>query len=253
MKNRIGSAIVERVLRAHESGEPFRVIVCIPAVPAFAGDLHADDSLGTRAIMKYQWASICRGEHSIIGAIKKAGVPDPSVYIRFYNLRNYDRLNVNATMSNVEEASNVNYEDARKDHDDIVGAGYDGSGEGTAASAGQANQKYDDYQQAGSKVKDSQVDTVSGCYMDKGSSIMDIPWVGSEEDEMNAFVSEELYIHSKVLISDDRVVICGSANLNDRSQLGYRDSEMAVVIEDSATIDSVMAGHPVGNNDQTAN
>jgi len=137
VKNRIGSAIVERVLRAHESGEPFRVIVCIPAVPAFAGDLHADDSLGTRAIMKYQWASICRGEHSIIGAIKKAGVPDPSVYIRFYNLRNYDRLNVNATMSNVEEASNVNYEDARKDHDDIVGAGYDGSGEGTAASAGQ--------------------------------------------------------------------------------------------------------------------
>jgi phospholipase D1/2 len=30
----------------------------------------------------------------------------------------------------------------------------------------------------------------------------------------------------------DRVVICGSANLNDRSQQGDRDSEVAVVIED---------------------
>lgn len=30
----------------------------------------------------------------------------------------------------------------------------------------------------------------------------------------------------------DRIVICGSANLNDRSQQGDRDSEVAVVIED---------------------
>jgi len=30
----------------------------------------------------------------------------------------------------------------------------------------------------------------------------------------------------------DRIVICGSANLNDRSQQGDRDSEIAVVIQD---------------------
>jgi phospholipase D1/2 len=39
-------------------------------------------------------------------------------------------------------------------------------------------------------------------------------------------------------------VICGSANLNDRSQLGYHDSEIAVVIEDPTTVDSVMNGQP---------
>jgi len=39
-------------------------------------------------------------------------------------------------------------------------------------------------------------------------------------------------------------VICGSANLNDRSQLGDHDSEIAVVIEDHNIIDSRMAGVP---------
>jgi phospholipase D1/2 len=39
-------------------------------------------------------------------------------------------------------------------------------------------------------------------------------------------------------------VICGSANLNDRSQLGDHDSEIAVVIEDRTPCDSVMNGQP---------
>jgi phospholipase D1/2 len=192
--------------------------------------------------MEYQYSSICRGEHSIMGAIKKAGVPDPAQYIRFFNLRNYDRINANATMVSIEQESGVQYADARKEHDDIVGAGYDGDGEGTGATWGQRNQKLEDYKAAGSKRDDTTNDTISGCYMADGQPISSIPWDGSEEDEINAFVSEELYIHSKILIADDRIVICGSANMNDRSQLGTHDSEIAVVIEDSDTVDSVMGG-----------
>ncbi|BES97997.1 Phospholipase D Active site motif [Nesidiocoris tenuis] len=45
-------------------------------------------------------------------------------------------------------------------------------------------------------------------------------------------ITELIYVHSKLLIVDDRLVICGSANINDRSLLGKRDSEIAVVIED---------------------
>jgi phospholipase D1/2 len=48
----------------------------------------------------------------------------------------------------------------------------------------------------------------------------------------------------QLLIADDRIVICGSANLNDRSQLGDHDSEIAVVIEDRHLIDSTMNGQP---------
>lgn len=46
------------------------------------------------------------------------------------------------------------------------------------------------------------------------------------------------------MIADDRVVICGSANLNDRSQLGDHDSEIAIVIEDTTPVQSTMNGQP---------
>ena len=37
-------------------------------------------------------------------------------------------------------------------------------------------------------------------------------------------VTEIIYIHSKLMIVDDSKVILGSANINDRSLLGDRDS-----------------------------
>ncbi|KAJ8032443.1 Phospholipase D1 [Holothuria leucospilota] len=55
-------------------------------------------------------------------------------------------------------------------------------------------------------------------------------------------VSELVYIHSKLLIADDNTVIIGSANINDRSLLGSRDSEIAVLVQDTETVDSVMNG-----------
>lgn len=45
-------------------------------------------------------------------------------------------------------------------------------------------------------------------------------------------VTEMVYVHSKVMIVDDHLVLLGSANINDRSMLGSRDSELAVFIED---------------------
>ncbi|KAL4917434.1 hypothetical protein BDW62DRAFT_201866 [Aspergillus aurantiobrunneus] len=66
-----------------------------------------------------------------------------------------------------------------------------------------------------------------------GKHIRNVPWAGGNSvPEIDAFVSEELYVHSKLLITDDRVVVCGSVNLNDRSFKGSRDSELAVVFED---------------------
>ncbi|MBN3298531.1 PLD1 Phospholipase, partial [Amia calva] len=57
-------------------------------------------------------------------------------------------------------------------------------------------------------------------------------------------VTELIYIHSKMLIADDNTVIIGSANINDRSMLGKRDSEVAVIIEDTETVPSLMDGQP---------
>uniref|UniRef100_A0A8C6APZ3 Phospholipase n=1 Tax=Monodon monoceros TaxID=40151 RepID=A0A8C6APZ3_MONMO len=55
-------------------------------------------------------------------------------------------------------------------------------------------------------------------------------------------VTELVYVHSKLLIADDNAVIIGSANINDRSMLGKRDSEMAVIVQDTETVPSVMDG-----------
>ena len=39
-----------------------------------------------------------------------------------------------------------------------------------------------------------------------------------------------VYVHSKLLVADDSVAIVGSANINQRSLAGSRDTELAVVV-----------------------
>ena len=260
VRNKIGAAIVARILRAARAGEKFKMIVLIPAVPGFAGDLKDDASLGTRAIMEFQYNSINRGGHSIMECIAREGY-DPQNYISFYNLRNYDRINVSGSMREAEQRSGVDYETAREQCDDAVelpAEDVDGQ---------QADRrKYQRYQQTTTNMNRRQGlytgewDSVSECYMLGGKDIREVPWEAGDYPEIKAFVSEELYIHSKVMIrspctasqanlwqvciADDRIAIVGSANLNDRSQLGDHDSEIAIIIEDPNSIDSYMDGRP---------
>ena len=203
VRNKIGAAIVERILRAARAGEKYKVIVIMPAVPAFAGDLKDDASLGTRAIMEFQYNSINRGGYSIMEVIGNAGY-DPTEYIRFYNLRNYDRINVSSTMQDIEKRSGIDYEDARRDHDAAVQLPAQVGYQGSASSPGS---NYQQYQQAATSIPDQQRlgsgrwDSVSECYMLGGTDIRQVPWESGEFSEMDAFVSEELYVHSKVLLS----------------------------------------------------
>lgn len=53
----------------------------------------------------------------------------------------------------------------------------------------------------------------------------------------DVLTTEQVYIHAKVCIVDDRLAIIGSANINERSQRGDRDSEIAAVIRDTDMID----------------
>ena len=53
----------------------------------------------------------------------------------------------------------------------------------------------------------------------------------------NIFHNAQVYIHGKVCIVDDRLAIIGSANINERSQRGERDSELAAVITDTDLVD----------------
>jgi phospholipase D1/2 len=58
-------------------------------------------------------------------------------------------------------------------------------------------------------------------------------------------VTEQIYVHSKLLIADDRVAVLGSANINDRSQLGDRDFELAVIVRDDAPVSVKLDGEHV--------
>ena len=84
--------------------------------------------------------------------------------------------------------------------------GYD-YGSGTATSAYNPGQQYQQYQHAAQQVAATKPhsiasgrwDSVSECYMLGGEDLRNVPWdQPGELSEIDAFVSEELYIHSKV-------------------------------------------------------
>lgn len=54
--------------------------------------------------------------------------------------------------------------------------------------------------------------------------------------------TEIIYVHSKSMIIDDEITLVGSANINDRSLLGSRDSEVGVIIKDDYKVYSKMDG-----------
>jgi phospholipase D1/2 len=278
VKNKIGAAIVERIVRAARNGEKYKMIIVMPAVPAFAGDLKADDALGTRAIMEFQYNSINRGGYSIYESIAREGI-NPMEYIRFYNLRNYDRINSSGAMAKVEKASGVSYEDARKQYDDQTSGGFADDASGSRGLDSQEGQyqpyrppglqgdplttqqpftapaelpavgdqapyypppppgpppqqaahappqaayappqegygerpQYPDnnplgkYQEAAHEISGplstGRWDTVAECYMLNGEDIRNVPWEAGNVPEIEAFVTEELYIHSKVSLA----------------------------------------------------
>lgn len=155
VQNRIQSALVERIVRAHEAGENFHVMVITPLKPEFPGDWDSSDlnADALRAVTFWNQATIYHGEDSLFKKLEKENIPKDIAknYFSVYSLRKYDLIEGN-------------------------------------------------------------------------------------------FVTEIVYVHSKIMIVDDRVAIIGSANINDRSMLGERDSEVAVIIEDLDMLDGKMNG-----------
>ncbi|KAJ2747311.1 hypothetical protein GGI20_000646 [Coemansia sp. BCRC 34301] len=89
IKNRIAEALVDRVKRAHRRQEKFRVIVLMPLMPAFEGDVNAAGAATLKLVMHWQYQAICRGDHSIAAQLEKEGI-NMHDYIRFFGLRTYD-------------------------------------------------------------------------------------------------------------------------------------------------------------------
>lgn len=61
VKNEIMNAISKRVIQAINMKEDFRVIVLMPLIPGFAGELDDPEATLPRVIMHWQYKTICRG------------------------------------------------------------------------------------------------------------------------------------------------------------------------------------------------
>ncbi|CAG8466471.1 3479_t:CDS:10 [Scutellospora calospora] len=213
VKNRIGMSIVERIIKAHENGEKFRIIVIMPLLPGFEADLNSSDAGTIRMVMHWQYVSICRGGKSVLEKIKQAGI-DPENYISFFALRGYDKIKN-------KELDHLTPDDSIKDNQSEI-----------SEQSHQNDISTDSYSDEQTKS------TLRGIGGEPG-----MPAGMMHSDSKHVYVTEEVYVHSKLMIVDDKYVIIGSANLNDRSQLGSRDSEIAIVVEDKQTIKSRMNGH----------
>uniref|UniRef100_A0A672S291 phospholipase D n=1 Tax=Sinocyclocheilus grahami TaxID=75366 RepID=A0A672S291_SINGR len=149
--NKIGDAIIERIIRAHKEKKPFRVYVVTPLLPGFEGDISTGGGNALQAVMHFNYRLL----HPI------------------YVIFNEENVVV---------------------------------------------------------LDDQWMNYISICGLRTHAELE------------GRLVTELIYVHSKLLIADDNTVIIGSANINDRSMLGKRDSEVAVIFEDSETTPSVMDG-----------
>uniref|UniRef100_A0A665WJ46 Phospholipase n=1 Tax=Echeneis naucrates TaxID=173247 RepID=A0A665WJ46_ECHNA len=160
--NKIGDAIIERIIRAHKEGKKYRVYVVTPLLPGFEGDITTGGGNAIQAVMHFNYRTMIRGEHSIISQLKKESKSKNKQFL----------MPVDEHWMNYISFAGL------RTHCELEGR----------------------------------------------------------------LVTELIYVHSKMLIADDNTVIIGSANINDRSMLGKRDSEVAVIIEDCEKVSSVMDG-----------
>ncbi|KAF8962898.1 phospholipase D/nuclease [Flammula alnicola] len=269
--NQIGAALVERIVRAGQEGKKFKVVVVIPEVPGFSGDIKSEGSIKT--IMAAQYRTINRGGSSIYEEVRKAGY-EPMDFLHFYHLRSYDRINApEGFIKQMEDNSGVQFHEAQvalsrqwvaedtltsqkeivvviPQEDSLVPADKPQTQSTVKVPIPEndeaAREVVARFESGAENLRsdDPVSDTVAQHMLADKTSLFDEQWLGTQEEELNAYVSELLYIHSKVMIVDDRRVIMGSANINDRSQKGDGDSEIALVIEDDDMINSTMDGQP---------
>lgn len=199
--------------------------------------------------MDYQYKSICRGPNSIYERIKAEGI-DPTRHIFIFNLRSYDRLNATPAMREQEEKSGVKYQEVqRATAEELMSSDLHGTHskeskfplkkkQSTTSMSSESDQETNqeerdavlkrkekfEEQREEVGLKDGEVpslDSIGKSAMLDQKKVSDEPWTGKQSKdapdlEKENFVQEELYIHAKLLIVDDKTVVCGSSNINDR-------------------------------------
>jgi len=219
--NVIGEAIAERCLLAGRNGAKFKVMIVIPAIPGFAGDLKA--SGGTLAII----ATTIKSIEAIFKRIRDGGF-QPEDYIGLYNLRSYDRLPDPEVIRKQEQASGYTHDQVqaalgrvymgdnatKRENDknpyieihDATTSGEnlaDGEGKKTAPkdvqkipipqTVAEARSIIEAFERAYPADVVLTPDSVAGCAT-ASRSLKDVPWTGTPQDEAKCWITEEKYV-----------------------------------------------------------
>ena len=93
--NQISEALIQRIKQAEEKKEKFRVIIILPLLPGFEGEIDGSSASILKVQMHWQYATICRGGASIIETLQSEFRIDPDEYISFLSLRQHGKIGAN--------------------------------------------------------------------------------------------------------------------------------------------------------------
>ena len=96
-----------------------------------------------------------------------------------------------------------------------------------------------DYLQFYCLVKKERLEDIPADYLET-------PEPGSQAEVLRESRRFMIYVHSKLMIVDDSAVIVGSANINQRSMAGSRDTELAVLAHQPTQTLLTRGGHLPG-------
>lgn len=88
VSNQIATAIVRRIEKAIKGNQDFKIMIALPLLPGFEGEIDQKAGNVMRIQMGWLHHTIGRGEHSILKSIQRL-TDKPEKYIKFYGLRNH--------------------------------------------------------------------------------------------------------------------------------------------------------------------
>ena len=89
VENLIANALLLRIKQAHSKKEKFKVMVFLPLLPGFPGDIDKTAAGVLKIQLHWEYYTISRGGNSILECLTKEGI-NPNEYIHFFSLRGHD-------------------------------------------------------------------------------------------------------------------------------------------------------------------
>jgi phosphatidylserine/phosphatidylglycerophosphate/cardiolipin synthase-like enzyme len=163
-----------------------------------------DLNTGNRSVAQYQYQSISRGKYSVFEQLRKANIPIKD-YIGFYSLRNWGKIKRSTPLSN---------QVARDQFNNIIPP--PPPPPPLPPPPPPAGNRYILNKKRAKSRSTSQNKSNEDLLVQQKQQEQLLLQQQQYNDGRWDFLTEQVYIHSKLMIVDDKTVICGSGNSRQR-------------------------------------